>query len=151
MHLKFFLGILVVLAAVTGSGCSAAGNPLLGTWVWDTEKTFHELKVPAEGSDEIKKSAMEAKAWADAVRKSIGQGTTVTYKDNEFVQVIRSEGVVLSEQSAPYSVVNVSEDQRVVDVRTNAGIISCVLEGNSFYVETEFKGYKYRSYWTKVP
>lgn len=151
MHLKCVLGILVVLTTATGPGCSTAKNPFLGTWVWDTEKTFQEFKVTAEGPDELKESAMRARAWTDAVRKSIGQSTTVTYKDKEFVEVIRSQGIVLGEESAPYKVVSMSIDQLVVDILVNGKISTCFFEGDSFYVETEYKGYKYRSYWTKLP
>ena len=59
-----YRAVIVGLIFFAGQGW-AADSPLIGTWKQDWNRTLQELKVPAEGTEQLKSDAARAKRFVE--------------------------------------------------------------------------------------
>lgn len=84
----------------------AADNPLIGKWKWDNDRTLRELRLPTDGSEQLKSDAARAKRFVEAESSNLRSNMTLTYTDKECTEVIFGPGgMVLSNASFPYKIV----------------------------------------------
>jgi hypothetical protein len=149
--LIFGLAFSLGLTVFTFSESRAGENPLIGTWSWDTNKTLQNLKIPVDGSSELKASATKAKKFVEAVAKKLGSKTTITYADEEYFQVIYDDkGNILSKESSPYKILETGRDFVIIDQMKNGGQAKIIFEDNSFFVEVHVGEYSYKDYFSKI-
>lgn len=148
LKIKVVLPLLMVIL----SGCSfASDNPLIGSWRMDSDKTLKELKIPTEGSEELKNSAVKAQKAVECFAKKICGDVGLIYSEKEYITVIFDDKAnKLSNVSAPYKVVKGSKNYIVIDQFKNGGITEIFIENDSFYVNVSVGEYVYRNYFTKL-
>jgi hypothetical protein len=78
------IGATVCIAAASG----APNNPLIGSWRWDNEKTLQNFHVSTQGTKEYMNSAAKAKQFVQSVAARIRSNMVLTYRDNEYDEVI---------------------------------------------------------------
>lgn len=153
MRKKVRHGVLLIglLAGLAFQVSCASENPLLGSWKWDNNKTLMNLQLPAEGSDELKKSASKAKAFVEEAATKLRSNMVLTYREHECDQVVFGDnGQVLSKETIPYRLVEVRKDYVVIDQLEKGRIVKLFREGDgSMYVEVLVGSYKYKDYFTK--
>lgn len=120
-RLALVLGLSVLGSLLALPACAAA-NPLIGSWKWDNNKTLQELKMPTEGSDQLKSDAARAKRFVEGEIRNLNSNMTLTYTDKEYVEVIvDGHGAVLSKTSSPYKVVEIGKGYVIIDQMKNWG------------------------------
>jgi hypothetical protein len=153
MREKVRRGVLLIgMSAGLAFQVSCTGeNPLLGSWRWDNNKTLMNLQLPANGSDELKKSASKARAFVEGAATKLRSNMVITYREHECDQIVFGDnGKVLSRETIPYRLVEVRKDHVVIDQLEKGGIVKLFRESDeSMYVEVQVGSYKYKDYFTK--
>src|SRR5215211_1533248 len=145
------LAMLLIVSAALQQPCYAEDNPLIGSWRWDNAKTLANLQIPTEGSEELRKSASEAKTFVEGIATKLHSNVVFTYQERECSQVMYAEdGKILSRETFPYELVEVRRDVIVIDQPRNGGMVTFFREGTeSMYVEVNVGAFTYNDYFTR--
>lgn len=142
--------VFMLLATFIFNKGQAAENPLIGSWKWDNNMTLQNLRVPTQGSDEMKASAVRAKRFVESIKIN-SLRVTLTYSGKNYIQVMSDDkGKVISRAFAPYHIIQTGKHFLVVDQNKNGGIKKLFFEGNSFFVKVRMGQYTYKDYFTKL-
>lgn len=148
---KSTVPIVAALITLLFNGCAAAENPLIGTWVWDSEKTLEEQRLPANASDKVRDAARRARTFVEARVRNVGSRLTLNYTDTSCLQTqFDHNGNVLTQVTIPYRVVSVTDTSVTIDQFNNGGVVELFLEGAHFYIEVKVDAYTYKDYFRKL-
>jgi hypothetical protein len=145
------VSIAAVLITFFSNGCLAAQNQLVGTWVWDSEKTLEEQEVPDNASAEVRDAADRARKLIQARTKNVGSKLTLEYTDTSCLQTqFDNGGNVLTRETIPYRVVSVTDKSITIDEFKNGGIVEIFMEGAYFYINVKVDDFTYKDYFRKL-
>ena len=126
LHVNF--SALLVVIAFLVLGCSS-NNPLVGKWKPDSQRTLKELKLLEDPS----KSALNC-----FESKICGTGLVEYSGKNYLTVIVNKNGEILSEKSATYQVLEITNDYVYIDQFNNGGKFKLYFESkDSMYIKNE--------------